>query len=503
MKRKQGVILSYILMIFEVLSTLLLTPYILRTLGQAEYGVYKLSASITAYLLLLDLGVGNSIIRFVSQYRANRDVESERKFFAIGLLYYGFIALIVIVVGVVLILVFPTVFSNGLNEKEIVLGQKLLGLTVINATVTIGTTLFNNILIAYEKFSISKGFSILQIIIRFIATICVLKLGFGSLGVVTVTLSLTVFTRVMFILYVLFVIKIKPEFHGLSFGFIKEIITYSSLILLQMVATQINASLDQILIGSLVASSSIIITTYSIGTQIVQYFQSIGSAFNGVLMPGVVRLVEQQPLSEKLCDEMVRIGRILFMILGIIWGGFLVFGKQFITLWAGNYNTKSYFVALILMTAYLFIITESIGTQILWAKNSHKEQSFMKLVVVLLNIALTIILIKWNPLYGATIGTFISLFVGDIVVMNIIFSKKIKISLKQYYKNLFKGLGPCLIMVVILGTIINLIPLSGWLGLCIKIGLMCIGYLILLLLFGMNKYEKSLIMSVVKIKWSK
>lgn len=58
-------------------------------------------------------------------------------------------------------------------------------------------------------------------------------------------------------------------------------------------------------------------------------------------------------------------------------------------------------------------------------------------------------------------------------------------------------------MVVMLGTIINLIPLSGWLGLCIKIGLMCIGYLILLLLFGMNKYEKSLIMSVVKIKWSK
>ena len=63
MGRKQGVILSYILMIFEVLSTLLITPFLIRTLGQAEYGVYKLSASITAYLLLLDLGVGNAIIR--------------------------------------------------------------------------------------------------------------------------------------------------------------------------------------------------------------------------------------------------------------------------------------------------------------------------------------------------------------------------------------------------------------------------------------------------------
>ena len=55
MGRKQGVILSYVLMLFEVLSTLLITPFLIRTLGQAEYGVYKLTASITAYLLLLDI----------------------------------------------------------------------------------------------------------------------------------------------------------------------------------------------------------------------------------------------------------------------------------------------------------------------------------------------------------------------------------------------------------------------------------------------------------------
>ena len=54
MNRKIGVILSYIAMVFEVLSTLLLTPFIIRDLGEAEYGVYKLSASIVAYLLLLD-----------------------------------------------------------------------------------------------------------------------------------------------------------------------------------------------------------------------------------------------------------------------------------------------------------------------------------------------------------------------------------------------------------------------------------------------------------------
>ena len=79
MSRKIGVIMSYLMMIFEVLSTLLLTPLILNKLGQAEYGVYKLSASITSYLLLLDLGVGNAVIKYVSKY--NEVIENEEAIF--------------------------------------------------------------------------------------------------------------------------------------------------------------------------------------------------------------------------------------------------------------------------------------------------------------------------------------------------------------------------------------------------------------------------------------
>ena len=48
MGRKKGVILSYILIITEVFSTLLLTPFLLKTLGTAEYGVYKLAGAVNA-----------------------------------------------------------------------------------------------------------------------------------------------------------------------------------------------------------------------------------------------------------------------------------------------------------------------------------------------------------------------------------------------------------------------------------------------------------------------
>ena len=161
MNRKIGVILSYILMIFEVLSTLLLTPIIIRTLGQAEYGVYKLVVSVNAYLLLLDLGVGNAIIRYISKYKAENDIQSERKFFGVILIYYSIIAVIILFLGIVLVYIFPDIFAKGLNAREIELGKSLLVITTINSAITIGTTAFNNIIIAYENFFISKGTTII------------------------------------------------------------------------------------------------------------------------------------------------------------------------------------------------------------------------------------------------------------------------------------------------------------------------------------------------------
>lgn len=348
MGRKTGVILSYILILVEVISTLFLTPFMLRTLGTAEYGVYKLSAAVNAYLMLLDLGVGNAVTRFISKYRVENDKQSERIYLGVVTIFYLAIAVCAIVVGAILILIFPQAFATGLTHEETILGQKLLGITMINSIITLATTAYANVVIAYEKFLVSKGSVILQVILRMILSFVVLEMGLGSIGLVIVHLILTVIFRSYFVFYVFCVLHLKPLFKGIKKSFVKEIVQYSSLILLQMLATQINATVDQILIGMFVQTSTIIIGVYSVGTQVVQYYQSIGSSFNGILMPGVVRLMNDKPDAEKVTKEMVRVGRILFMVIAPIWGCFLILGKQFIVLWAGSGQMEAYYVAVIL-----------------------------------------------------------------------------------------------------------------------------------------------------------
>lgn len=500
MSRKTGVILSYVLMIFEILSTLFLTPFIIRNLGQTEYGVYKLVSSVSTYLLLLDMGVGNAIVRYVAKFRANGEMDQERRFFGIAQVYYILISFVACICGAVLISHFPSVFSSGLTNSEIELAQKLLWIFVINIAVTLSTAAAHYIVIGRGLFAVSRIAAIIQIILRISLTFAALCFGFRSVAIVAISTAITVLGRGGIVAYVLLKLKLRPQLEGINSGFVKEIIGYSSWILVQMIATQINACADQVLLGAMVPGAAAIIAIYGVGAQISQYYQTIGSAFGNVLMPGVVSLVEENAGPKVLQNEMVRIGRIVLLVLLAILGGFYLYGSQFVELWAGKDYSDGYYVALMLMFAHMLILAESIGTQILWAKNEHKEQAILKLAVVGINIVLTIMLIRWNALIGATVGTVISLLCGDVVVMNFVFHKKIGIDLKEYYSGLFRGILPVFFISVVINIPVSWFGLTGWGGLCCNVAVYCVVYGVLALLVGMNQYEKELVSSLLKTR---
>ena len=217
-------------------------------------------------------------------------------------------------------------------------------------------------------------------------------------------------------------------------------------------------------------------------------------------MAGVVRLVESGANSKALQDEMVRIGRIVFMMLGMVFTVFLVNGTDFMVLWAGEDYSRGYMVAAAIMVPTMFTLVQSIGNQILWAMNKHRTQAVVQIVSALINIVLTAFLIKWNPLVGAVVGSVIALTVGDVICMNVMFKKEIGISLIGYYTGLFKGILPSLLLSVGAGLLFNLIGLSkyGWLGLVINCGVMVLVYVICMLIFGMNTSEKRMVFNIFK-----
>ena len=70
---KFGVVLSYISRIVAVIVGLLYTPIMIRLLGQSEFGLYNIAASVIAYLGVLNLGFGSAYMRFYSRYKDKPD----------------------------------------------------------------------------------------------------------------------------------------------------------------------------------------------------------------------------------------------------------------------------------------------------------------------------------------------------------------------------------------------------------------------------------------------
>ena len=498
MGRKVGTILSFTTILFEIISALFFTPFLIKSFGQSEYGVYTLTLSVTSYLALLDLGIGNSVVKFVAQYRAKERYDEQNRFLSLISVYYAIITLLIIVLGIFLFFTFPAFFSKGLTIEEVKLAQRLVLIASVNIAVTIGTSYFYYTIIAYENFFISKGVPLAASILRIVISFILLLKGFKSIEISLLNLFITFLSRLIMVFFVFCKMKFRYSFKGIEKKLVKSVISFSGIVLLQMIATQLNSMCDQILIGIIVPLSSAIIAVYGLGAQLIAYYQTLANGINGVIMPGVVKMIEKNPDTHVIQNEMSRIGRMNLTFLGIVWAVFLVYGKQFILLWSGEDYFYAYYVAILLMTPQLIIQTQLIGSQVLWAMNKHRAQAILKFVIVLANIVLTIVLIKWNPLLGATIGTFIALVLGDVVVMQLVFKKEIGIGLADYYKSLLKGIWICLIVTILIGFLFSLLNLSGWGGFIINCSVMLIVYFLMLLVVGFSENEKQFFLKFIR-----
>lgn len=79
---KLGAIVSYIAIAFNILAGLLYTPWLISKIGQADYGLYTLCASIIGFFAM-DFGIGGAMSRFLSKYRAEGNQEKLNTFLGI------------------------------------------------------------------------------------------------------------------------------------------------------------------------------------------------------------------------------------------------------------------------------------------------------------------------------------------------------------------------------------------------------------------------------------
>lgn len=103
---------------------------------------------------------------------------------------------------------------------------------------------------------------------------------------------------------------------------------------------------------------------------------SLSSSISSVFIPRVNKIVAMDENNNKELTELfTKVGRIQFIILAMVIGGFIVIGQYFINVWAGNDYNNAYYVALLLIVPVTVPLIQNLGIEIQRAKNMHKFRS--------------------------------------------------------------------------------------------------------------------------------
>lgn len=493
-QRKAGALLSYVYLVLNVLVGFIYTPFMLRQLGQSEYGIYTIANSVIGYLSMLDLGFGNAMIRYTAKYRALKDKGSEYRMNGMFLVLYSCIGALALLIGAYVSFNVGGFFPR-FSAQEVPTASIVFLIMVANLAASFPLSIFTAIITAYEEFIFPKTIAIIRTVLLPCLMIPLLLNGFRSIAMVTVMTVLNLTALLLNVWFCFHKLKIKIVVKRFDPSLLKEIIRYSFFILLAIVVDQVNLSTDQLILGAI--SGTAVAAVYGIAIQLYNYYISFSTAISGVFLPKLSKMNAVKGTSSEVSDLFVRVSRIQFLLMSLILTGFILFGRQFVIVWGGTNYEPAYLVCVILMVPAIIPLSQNVGIAILQSQNRHQFRALVYVGIAVLNVMISIPLAYvWGGI-GTAVGTSVATILGQGFIMNWYYYKKIQLDIPAYWHEIGKISIPALIVFLFGLGMQKVLPLPGVKGLMVGIAAYVVLYAAVMWKFVMNSYEKGLVQSVL------
>lgn len=488
---KTGAILNYVIILLNTTVGLLYTPYMLEKMGQSEYGLYSLVASVISYLTILDLGFGNAIIRYTAKFRAENNIQGQYEMFGMFFILYLIIGIIAFILGLGLYFNIETFFDSTMSITEIERAKIMMLMLVFNLSITFPMSIFGSIINAYENFVFQKTINIIRVILNTVVMIVLLHYGYKAIALVAVQTILNITTLIINYIYCKHKLHIKLLFGKFNYSFLKEVSIYSLWIFMNIIMDRVYWSTGQFVLGAVAGTVSIAI--FAVAIQLQHLFMQFSTAISGVFLPRVTSMVTKRDNTEEVSELFIKTGRIQYIMMSLLFSGFIIFGKPFIILWAGSEYTDVYYICILFFSALMIPLIQNLGITILQARNQMKFRSILYFAISILALIMQIILAKQYGGIGCAIAISGALIIGQGFIMNIYYQKKQRLNIIKFWREILKMSVIPIILSVITSRILQNIELCSWKNLILHIIAYTLVYIPLFYLFSMNKYEKGLI----------
>lgn len=490
-----SILLSYMSMFLGIIVSMLYTPFMLRHLGQQQYGLYNMAASVISYLNLFDLGLGNAVVRYSTKYRIDNKYKEAEYLYGMFITIFGIISAVTLMLGAILIVNVQNIYTVSTGETGIYQLRIIMTIMVISLAISFPGSVYGSIITSYEEFTFLKITGMISTILNPLVMIPLLIYGYRAVALSVVALILNVLLILVNCIYVHTKLKIKVRFGKCDKNLLKEISRYSAFIFLGSIVDQLYWNTDKIILG--IVSGESAVAVYSVGSQIHTYFQQFSWSISNVFFPRITKMVTEES-KEALYGFFLKVGRIQYFVLFLIYTGFFIFGMEFIKWWAGEEYKTSYYIAMIVISGAIIPLIQNMGVHIVQAMNMHAFRSVCYFCIAVVNaVSSYFVAYKWQGI-GCAVCTYLSLLVGHGVAMNWFYKCKVGLNIGDFWKNI------AIITMKYLPLICGVTVLNQWFvttNICflvVKILLYTMGYCVIGYVWCMNMSEKELAMSVIR-----
>ena len=239
------------------------------------------------------------------------------------------------------------------------------------------------------------------------------------------------------------------------------------------------------------------IAIFGIAMTIEGYVYTFASAINGLFLPKVTRMVANNQ-NDDILPLMIKVGRIQFYIIGMIFLGFICVGQNFINVWVGG-DFSDVYLCVILMIAPSFIsLAQEIGATTVIVQNKVKKSAKISVIKAVLNLGLGYPLAKVMGVQGMAISIFISYAVST-ALFNRLYHYDLGINIPLFFKESLFKMGGFMIIVCALCYSMNIVlNNNGWIHFIIKFMIFILVYNVIMFAMCLNRDEKNLLKSPLK-----
>ena len=185
---KYGAIFSYLLIVVNSLQGMFLAPYVLSQIGESSYGVYKTISSFASTIMVLDLGIGTTVMRYTAKFRAEKNIDEMANFAAMGLIEAGIMAMVVGSVAIGLYFYLPTFYAVSFTKTEISLACTIFSILAVNMILVIIENVLNGVIAGNNQFVFANGMKLILLTLRIFVTVSFLRYWKSAVFLVVLTL---------------------------------------------------------------------------------------------------------------------------------------------------------------------------------------------------------------------------------------------------------------------------------------------------------------------------